>query len=291
LGVQDIKNDAEVPKASIKFSQTLVEFETVVALAEVLDATSVHTEWEREFQRQGQPHHSNLLLAFILAAHALPLVDSQNLSALPLHTLAPLLTATLVSFFELSESNSKPDPDTITDLSHVPSLAKLTAVIFGALLETRTYARSMSTVSHTFSSLLDLSRIMEQTYSADSSNQIPKQFLFTTLLISQSVLSSIVYLPPHPDATITPSSLALMTLQTLTHLSLFISQFGGITKAFEQLQKVFYLSIDIILAPTRRQHPKHDKGKQKEDQHEYVELEAYVEDLAHFLRSQSPETG
>jgi hypothetical protein len=298
LGIEDLRNDAE--KAPIKFSQTLVESEAVLALAELLDSTTVRTEWEDEFQRQGRPRapsqyqgqpQSLLLLALIFASHSLPLIDPQRLSALPLRTLARLLTSTLVSFFDPPD----PDRDNVDrEISHVPLLAKLTSVVLSALLDstrTRTYTSILNTVSDTFNTLLDISKIIERT---DPSNQISKQFLFTTLIISQSVLSSTVYLPPHatvhPNGGITPSSLALTTLQTLTHLSLVISQFGGIAKAFEQLQKVFYLSVDIILAPSRQKDQIMKGGrKQKEDQNENVE--AYVQHLSHFLQSQPLDMG
>jgi hypothetical protein len=308
LGVEDLNHDADKNgKRPIKVSRKLVESETVVALAEVLDSTIVHTEWEDEFQHQGQVQHpsrptarSTLLLAFILASHSLTLIDSQRLTALPLHTLALLLTSTLVSFFK------SPDPDptlkistnTVTDISLVPPLAKLTSVILSALVDStrpRTYTRTMNTVSDTFNTLLNLSRVIEETQpTTDPPNQIPKQFLFTSITIFQSVLSSIVYLRPHsmahPGSSVNPPALALITLQTLTHLSLVISQFGGITKAFEQLQKVFYLSIDIILSSSRQQNQSQEgKGKQNEDGNENVE--AYVQHLSHFLQSQSPETG
>jgi len=301
LGVEDLNNNAVVnAKAPIKLSRKLVESETVVALAEVLDSTTVHTEWEDEFQHQGQtqrPAGTTLSLAFILASHSLPLIDSQRLTALPLHTLTQLLTTTLVSFFDPPDSyrDSEPNANTnITDISHIPLLAKLTSVILSALLDsthTSTYSRTLSTTSDTSNTLLNLSRLIEQSHPIiDSSNQIPKQFLFTAVVIFQSVLSSIVYLRPHivadSNTGITPPSLALTSLQTLTHLSLVISQFGGITKGFEQLQKVFYLSIDIILAPSQNQN---GKGKQKEDN--TADVEAYVQHLSHFLQSQSPETG
>ena len=304
LGVEDSNNNADVNAvATIRLSRRLVESETVVALAEVLDSTTVHTEWEDEFQHQGRTQHpsqrparTTLLLAFILASHSLPLIDSQRLTALPLHTLTQLLTSTLVSFFDPPDPNpdSEQNANAITDISHIPSLAKLTSVILSALLDSThisTYTRTLSTISNTFNTILNLSRLIEQSNpTIDTTNQIPKQFLFTAVIIFQSVLSSIVYLRPHivahSNTSITPPSLALKSLQTLTHLSLVISQFGGITKAFEQLQKVFYLSIDIILAPSQNQN---GKGKQNENQ--TADVEAYVRRLSHFLQSQSPETG
>ena len=302
LGVEDLKsaNTNENGEASIKIARTLVESETLVALAEVLDSTTVlYTEWEHEFQLYRRSSRQSLaqdtlLIAFVLASHSLPLVDSQKLSALPLYVLVRLLTGILVSFFRLSDPNSdgKPDENPPTDLTHVASLAILTSIILSVLIDSThagSYSRTLGTLSDTFNALLDLSRTIEQTYTATPSHQIPKQFLFTTLILSQSVLSSIVYLSPqnieaHPDTSLTPSSLALTILQTLTNLSLVISQFGGVTKAFEQLRKVFYLCIDVALSSGWQRN-----SKDEENKHESVET--YVLHLSQFLQTQAPETG
>lgn len=304
LGVEDLTKSADPNKAPIQIARTLVESETVVALAEVLDSTTVvYTEWEHEFQlhrRSGRQilAQDALLIAFVLASHSLPLVDPQKLSALPMYVLARLLTGILVSFFRHSDPNSDaiPDPNSPTDLSQVPSLAKLTSIILSALVNSthaRSYARTLGTLSDTFNALLDLSRTIEQTYIENPSHQIPKQFLFTTLSLSQSFLSSIIYLRPqsiarHPDSSLTPSSIALTILQTLTNLSLVISQFGGVTKAFEQLPKVFYLCIDVTLSSGWQKNSR-DKGNYQENK--YEDVEAYVLHLSQFLQTQAPEAG
>lgn len=79
---------------------------------------------------------------------------------------------------------------------------------------------------------------------------ILKTLLFTVLMVADGALSAVVFLPlsRSPSAT-TPSSLALVTLNTLSHLSFAISQFGGVTSTgngFEALKKTFYLSLDIL---------------------------------------------
>lgn len=67
-------------------------------------------------------------------------------------------------------------------------------------------------------------------------------------MVAEAVLSAAVYLPPEP-CNITPATLALQTLHTLSHLSFVISMFGGVTTAtqgLEHLKKTFYLALDIL---------------------------------------------
>jgi hypothetical protein len=77
-----------------------------------------------------------------------------------------------------------------------------------------------------------------------------KTLLFSIIMISDGVLSPLIFLPPqalHED--VTASSLALSVLHTFSHLAFVISQFGGVTstgKGFEELKKTFYLSLDIL---------------------------------------------
>ena len=68
-------------------------------------------------------------------------------------------------------------------------------------------------------------------------------------MIAEAVLSASVFIRPRPHNKLTPSSFALQVLQTLSHLSFVISQFGGVTtdtKGFEHLKKTFYLALDIL---------------------------------------------
>ena len=93
---------------------------------------------------------------------------------------------------------------------------------------------------------------------------ILKTLLFMTVMLSQSVLSTITYTrpvsstaaPQEPErsATHTPthSSLALSTLRTLSHLSFVITKFGGVTSTsnvgFAELKRVFYSALDVLSA-------------------------------------------
>lgn len=124
LGVQDVKaGDVQEKQEGIDVGRAKsgVEDETIVALAEVMDAyaygagtssSSGVEEWEREFQPAGQGTFSDvcgvqslisadiLSLALILASQSLPLIAQDKLKVLPLANLAKLLTSTISSAFK-----------------------------------------------------------------------------------------------------------------------------------------------------------------------------------------------
>ena len=94
-----------------------------------------------------------------------------------------------------------------------------------------------------------------------------KTLLFTAIMISQTCLSATVYNAPPSSSRLlgntsstspsypTPSSLALTTLHTLSHLSFIISQFGGVTSTsgggFSELKRTFYTALDVVSADAR----------------------------------------
>ncbi|KAH9179328.1 hypothetical protein EDB89DRAFT_1926603 [Lactarius sanguifluus] len=86
-----------------------------------------------------------------------------------------------------------------------------------------------------------------------------KTLLFMTVMLSQSILSTITYSRPvssDPERSSTHipthSSLALSTLRTLSHLSFVITKFGGVTSTssvgFAELKRVFYSALDVLSA-------------------------------------------
>jgi hypothetical protein len=91
-----------------------------------------------------------------------------------------------------------------------------------------------------------------------------KTLLFTTIMLLQSILSTITYSRPVTSATVPPkfkqslthlpthSSLASSTLRTLSHLSFVITKFGGVTSTssdgFAELKRVFYSALDVLSA-------------------------------------------
>ena len=85
-----------------------------------------------------------------------------------------------------------------------------------------------------------------------------KSVLFATVMVQQSVVTAVIYLPQAStkivsplEPNITPASLALLTLQILSNLSFVITKFGGVistarTSIFPQLRRLFYSALDVL---------------------------------------------
>ncbi|KAF9523889.1 hypothetical protein CPB83DRAFT_647670 [Crepidotus variabilis] len=339
-GVEDVKiggNPAEKDGLIIGSPRSAVENETIVALAEVMDtySTTPNTqssnsieEWEREFQPAGQ---DVLSLALILASQSLPLVEQRRLEALPLRTLARLLTTTIASSFKYgtflssvsasvtlsSEKQVHVSPlstltQTLQSLSsshfttNISSISRLTATVLSLLIES---PRPVDLVDNLYnvSDSLDLLREIAKTLEYDwvssplarfnnleiapNSKHVTQQiwailktYLFTTLMLSSSVLSASLYIPPRSSScSITAATLALQTLHLLSHLSFIISQFGGVTtttQGFEHLKRTFYMALDILA---------HSEG-QPGGQIVVPNAEAYVQQVCLMLNAQRAES-
>lgn len=92
-----------------------------------------------------------------------------------------------------------------------------------------------------------------------------KTFLFSTLMVQQSVLDGILYVPPprspsnRSSKTSSASDLCCSILVTLSSISFVIATFGGVTagaspnadgegRSFPELKKVFYMAVDVLSA-------------------------------------------
>jgi len=87
---------------------------------------------------------------------------------------------------------------------------------------------------------------------------ILKSILFATVMVQQSVLTAAIYVPQPStevvsslEPNLTPASLALLTLQTLSNLSFVVTKFGGVTSTartsvFPQLRRLFYSALDVL---------------------------------------------
>ncbi|KXN93401.1 hypothetical protein AN958_00325 [Leucoagaricus sp. SymC.cos] len=107
-----------------------------------------------------------------------------------------------------------------------------------------------------------------------------KTLLFSTIMLSDAILASVVYIQPgstpYTQASTSSSELALRVLQILSHFAFVISQFGGVTstsRGFEQLKKTFYLALDILV--------QEDGGNQKNENL----ANRYVKDQCFALKS------
>jgi hypothetical protein len=66
-------------------------------------------------------------------------------------------------------------------------------------------------------------------------------------MITEAGLSALVYIPSSSAVLPRNSTLAVIVLQTLSHLSFVIAQFGGAGHgAFDELKRLFYLALDVL---------------------------------------------
>ncbi|KDR82333.1 hypothetical protein GALMADRAFT_58520 [Galerina marginata CBS 339.88] len=337
LGVEDVKIGEKSEKmegVDVGSARSAVENETVVALAEVMDtyaygfssfqSSNGIEEWEKEFQPAGQ---DILSLVLILASQSLPLVAENKLKALPLPSLARLLTSTISSAFKAGTflssvsasvtlspnhqvhiSPSSPLAQTLQSMlsspltASIPSISKLTANILALLIDSPSSSRlpdGMRSISEALDVCRDMAKQVERDWIAcplasftdldiasDSKDMTKsiwttlKTLLFSTIMLAEAVLSASVYIPPQTSE-VTPASLALQTLQILSHLSFVISEFGGVTtttQGFEHLKKTFYLALDIL---AQGDGENGDSG---------LKAEGYVQQICFALNSQRAES-
>lgn len=66
-------------------------------------------------------------------------------------------------------------------------------------------------------------------------------------MITEAGLSALVYIPSNSAVLPSTSTLAVIVLQALSHLSFVIAQFGGAGHgAFDELKRLFYLALDVL---------------------------------------------
>ncbi|KAJ3976861.1 hypothetical protein EV361DRAFT_789464 [Lentinula raphanica] len=257
-----------------------VEDEVVIAFAELMDQEGVAREWESEFQQTAPLSNSIqdqvpsfsislLTISLILAAQSLPLVAPSKLKALPLAALSQLLTSCIIETFNRGDFLQESPTSTMLR-PHIASLSRLEAFVLSLSLDSRP-REGLTAAQNTLNHLRSMAeRVAEQipqllatTISPPSTSTGPfftlKTLLFSVIMISDSVLSACVYVPPshyHLSATSSlssPASLSLTTILTLSHLSFVVSQFGGISSSgtseeasFKELRKTTYLALDIL---------------------------------------------
>ncbi|RPD77986.1 hypothetical protein L226DRAFT_544371 [Lentinus tigrinus ALCF2SS1-7] len=170
-----------------------------------------------------------------------------------------------------------------TYIASMASLARFTALSLTVLVESRrlpgweaigrTLARLQSlaaTVEGDWSKC-PLASVSEDSQFADDSTreiatatwQVLKTLLFTNLMVLQSILSAVVFVPrpygeqsggPPSAPPTSPSSytIALDALHTLSHLSFVMPQFGGVASNSEsglpELKRAFYMALDVLSA-------------------------------------------
>ncbi|KAJ3796685.1 hypothetical protein GGU11DRAFT_685296 [Lentinula aff. detonsa] len=266
-GLQDLQTQA---KANSSIGMNSMEDEVVIAFAEVIDQEGVGREWENQIS---SPYISLLTLSLILAGQSLPLVASSKLKALPLAALSQLLTSYITeTFHEGDFLRQSAASDTLR--LHIASLSRLEALVLSIALDYRPRI-GLTAAQETLNHLREMAHrvagviphlLAGDTHSA-SDAETPssgpwltlKTLLFSVIMITDSVLSACIYVPPtayHLSSTSSlssPASLSLTTILILFHLSFVVSQFGGISSlgntdeaSFKELRKTAYLALDIL---------------------------------------------
>lgn len=74
-----------------------------------------------------------------------------------------------------------------------------------------------------------------------------KTLLFSVIMITEAGLSALVFIPSTSAVLPSTSTLAVIVLQALSHLSFVIAQFGDSGHgAFDELKRLFYLALDVL---------------------------------------------
>ncbi|KAI0056552.1 hypothetical protein BV25DRAFT_1920897 [Artomyces pyxidatus] len=234
------------------------EEEVVLALAEIMEVYTA-TGWEKDFRQETEDEVPVLSLSLLFAAQFLPHVLPSRVKALPLQTLFAHLMSTLEHTF-LSGAFVASSP-ALTQLTASPlfasvaATAKLTASTLSLLAEARP-KEGWPAMYNALNRLQTLAAFVERdwtrstfapSFAADVWTVL-KTLLFTTVMLIQSILSTIVYIRS-PSHSITAAALAQQALQTLSHLAFVISKFGGVTGgAFAELKRAFYMALDVLAA-------------------------------------------
>ncbi|KAJ3862354.1 hypothetical protein EV359DRAFT_45356 [Lentinula novae-zelandiae] len=282
LGLEDLRTQAKANSHDVDSNS--MEDEVVIAFAEVMDQEGVGREWESEFQQiallsnsvQDQipsPTISLLILSLILAAQSLPLVASSKLKALPLTALSQILTSCITEAFNEGDFLHQTTASE-TLQPYIASLSRLEALVLSRSLSSRPregLSSSQETLNRLQKIAVHVVGVIPQLLSvhtpsatmAVNSSSGPwitlKTLLFSIIMISDTVLSTCLYIPPtiyrlSPTSSLSsPASLSLTTLLTLFRLSFVVSQFGGISStgsreeaSFKEMRKAAYLALDIL---------------------------------------------
>ncbi|EED77947.1 predicted protein [Postia placenta Mad-698-R] len=254
LGLEDVEHELHARDGRMRRS---VEEVVVLALAEVIDTYSYvryPADWAKDFKSESEDGEEPLSLSLLLSSRG----------AHEKQILHDLLMSTIESAFQ--------GGDYLLSATVSLSKGKEAAVMFRV--------RGWRAMSQAISRLRFLARSVEAGWivgpfaSLTSTNQddiaheerelltqlwaILKTQLFTTLMLSQTILSTVVFTaPPHDATSSTSYSPYLLTegvLCTLSHLAFVIQQFGGVAtttqNGFPELKRAFYMALDVLSAST-----------------------------------------
>ncbi|KAH9080433.1 hypothetical protein EDB83DRAFT_2339407 [Lactarius deliciosus] len=283
LGLEDLKGKSGTDPVGGNV-RAKTEDELIIALTEITELYGApkHTAWEKEFQPETEHGELDVLsLTMLFTAQLLPHVFSERIKVLPLSVvLRDLKQPTFPYDSPGPWSKSAPLPSALKAVTGtslfpaIPSLSGLSARVLPLLAESSP-SEGWNTLEAVATRLLKLASNVENDWAQSALANIEgendivpdsrelaaniwttlKTLLFMTVMLSQSILSTITYSRPvssDPERSSTHmpthSSLALSTLRTLSHLSFVITKFGGVTSTssvgFAELKRVFYSALD-----------------------------------------------
>ncbi|KIY62170.1 hypothetical protein CYLTODRAFT_427107 [Cylindrobasidium torrendii FP15055 ss-10] len=250
MGVHDFERIREQKGAA--------ENEVVLALAGVMDQyRSFHSpssDWEREFQPVID--QDGLYIALILSAESLPLVADDKLRVLPLDILGRLLTTALKTAFSSGSFLSTREGLNSPYLPSVAALSKLCSILYGSLISSRP-REGLLAAQETLDTFAEICALVESDWQRSQSSDLDqrswlvlKTLLFSTIMISEGILSNVIYVSKDT------ASFGRATLSALGHLSFVIQQFGGITPSsnFVELKRAVYLALDVVAGSGDAEH-------------------------------------
>ncbi|KAI0345822.1 hypothetical protein BDW22DRAFT_1353428 [Trametopsis cervina] len=265
------------------------------------------TGWEKEFKVESQveTEEGMLQLTFLITARSLSLVALDRLRALPLAALIRLLLSVVDDAFqggtflrELISENAVilPDSAGATNIrtlsksllmSNMGPLSGMCSQLLSVLADTRP-VEAWSVMLETAEMFTTITKMVEEDWLkipfsritndeelelrsrelATTTWLVLKTLLFTTIRVTQSLLTVVVYTPqplrprrtssrPTTPSTspplATPFTFALSTLNILSNIAFTLPQFGGVSSTasdggFVELKKVFYTALDVLSA-------------------------------------------
>ncbi|KIY44787.1 hypothetical protein FISHEDRAFT_50619 [Fistulina hepatica ATCC 64428] len=240
LGIEDIRVEADIQARH----RSKVEHDVVLSIAEVMDMYSL-------VYNSAEPSEvESLSFSLILASQSLPLVPHDKLLALPLRDLARLLLLVVSTAFQRGQLLSSLNVSaayTTDGAVHTRVITMLYVCQVMKVLRAMAGQVEQDWVDGPLS--VDGVQIAPESQKLVASMwTILKTMLFAILMISDTVMTKVVYLPPGPLHV----TLATTTLDALSHLSFVISHLGGVTSAsgFVELKKTFYMALDVLASDT-----------------------------------------
>ncbi|KAG1765960.1 hypothetical protein EDD22DRAFT_879548 [Suillus occidentalis] len=275
LGLEDILQHLPVKKRDV---MGIAEDELVMTFADVIDQFSTSDKWGKEFHSAAESADA-LALSLIIASqslllHLLGLIMRTIEDAFDDGRFLSSLQSSLCSKAEFKIhipadspiSKSIKNVSNSTSMAHISSISKLCARTVSLFVDHRpnvalpliseAYQKLNSITAHVETDWFptSLSGATGQSLLSPDAREITtaiwatlKTLLFSVIMITEAGLSALVYIPSNSAVLQSTSTLAVIVLQALSHLSFVIAQFGGAGHgAFDELKKLFYLALDVL---------------------------------------------